>query len=303
MSNILANMKQLFINPVLDKEYRLRMRSAKSMWTLLSYLLAIGLFATATFFIVGIESNGAGIYTNDFNEILFIVMSFAQLGLIAFMAPGLTAGVISGEREKQTLNLLLTTQQSSSSIIISKLVSSLSFMFLIVFSTLPIYGIVFLYGGVSPSQLLAVFGFFLFNMLIFGGFGILFSTLFKRTMLAVIVTYGIVLFMFAGTGVIFLICFTAIQEYIYNGSNNTPAYVEWIIHILAFNPACALLSIFEPEIFKEIVNRTTTTQKGFYDYIPMWLEYMLIYTVILVICLWQAIRKLRPTRGSSKRGL
>lgn len=302
MSNILANMKQLFINPVLDKEYRLRMRSAKSMWTILSYLLAIGLFATATFFIVGIESNGAGIYTNEFNDILFIVMSFAQLGLIAFMAPGLTAGVISGEREKQTLNLLLTTQQSSSSIIISKLISSLSFMFLIVFSTLPIYGIVFLYGGVSPSQLLAVFGFFLFNMLIFGGFGILFSTLFKRTMLAVIVTYGVVLFMFAGTAVIFLICFTALQDYIYSGTP-TPASVEWIIHILAFNPACALLSIFEPEMFKEIINATSTTQKGFFDYVPMWLEYMLIYTVILVVCLWQTIRKLRPTRRSSKSGL
>jgi len=299
MSNVLAHMKQLFINPVLDKEYRLRMRSAKSMWTLLCYLFAIGLFATATFFVSGIDSNGAGLYTNNYNEILFIVMSFAQLGLIAFMAPGLTAGVISGEREKQTLNLLLTTQQSSVSIIISKLISSLSFMFLIVFSTLPIYGIVFLYGGVSPSQLFAVFGFFIFNMLIFGGFGILFSTLFKRTMLSVIVTYGIVLFMFAGTGIIFLICITAMGRHIIS-SATVPAYVDWVIHILAFNPAFALFSIFEPETYKDILNRVSTTQKGFYDYIPIWLEYMMIYSVVLVICIWRAVRKLRPLARKKK---
>lgn len=302
MSNVLAHMKQLFINPVLDKEYRLRMRSAKSMWTLFSYLFAIGLFATATFFVMRIGSNGAGLYTNDYNDVLFIVMSFAQLGLIAFMAPGLTAGVISGEREKQTLNLLLTTQQSSSAIIISKLISSLSFMLLIVFSTLPIYGIVFLYGGISPSQLIAVFGFFIFNMLVFGGFGIALSTLFKRTMLAVIVTYGIVLFMFAGTGILFLICVSAMTRYIYS-SGPTPASFEWIMHILAFNPAAALFSIFEPEMFKEMLNNVSTTKKGFFDYVPMWLEYMMIYTVVLVLCLWQAIRKLRPRGNSKKRTL
>lgn len=299
MSHVLSHMKQLFINPVLDKEYRLRMRSAKSMWTLLFYLIAMGLFATATFFIFDMNSSGPMMYANGYNEILFIVMSFAQLGLIAFMAPGLTAGVISGEREKQTLNLLLTTQQSSASIIISKLISSLSFMLLIVFSTLPIYGIVFLYGGVAPTQLLAVFGFFIFNMIVFGGFGIMFSTLLKRTMLAVIVTYGVVLFMFAGTGIIFLISFSALGQYIYS-SSTTPSFVEWVLHILAFNPACALLSIFEPEMFKSMINVNNSTGRTFIDIVPLWLEYMMIYTVILIICLWQAIRKLRPIARRKK---
>lgn len=288
-------MRRFVINPVLDKEYRLRMRSMRSMWILLTYLFAMGLFATAVFFVNGVTS-GSNHSSGVVNEILFIVMSYYQLALISFMAPALTAGVISGEREKQTLNLLLTTQQTSSSIIFSKLLSSLSFMTLIVFSTLPIYGIIFLFGGIAPSQFLAIFGFFIFTMIVFGGIGILFSTLLKRTILAIIVTYGVILFMYAGSAIIFLILQTMFSEYIY--SSTYSGNYNWITHILAFNPAAALLSVFEPSMFQDLIN--SGVNKGFHHYIPLWLEYMIIYTVIFLICMRIAIRKLRPIAKKHK---
>ena len=107
------------INPVLGKEFTLRMRTVRSMWALFFYLLAIGLLALGYLYVTRMSSSGANAFNPDESRIMFIFISFVQLGLIAFMAPGLTAGVISGEREKQTLNLLLTTQQSSASIVIS----------------------------------------------------------------------------------------------------------------------------------------------------------------------------------------
>jgi len=291
LNQALTQLKLVFVNPVLDKEYRLRMRSARSMWTIFFYLFAIGLFSTATFLIMGAGNDTLFSY-NNYNKVMFIVLSFAQLGLVSFMAPGLTAGAVSGEREKQTLNLLLTTQQSSMTIIISKLFSSLSFMMLIVFSTLPIYGIVFLYGGISPSQLFAVFLFYLFLMLVIGSIGIMFSTIFQRTMQAVIVTYGVVLFMFIGTGALFLILANVLD--IFSGRANFSNYA-WIYHILALNPGVAMYSIFEAGLYQEIfgVNSTSFLSKWI-NYVPMWLEFVIIYALISILALRRAIVKLRP---------
>jgi len=295
----LQSMKQFFLNPVIDKEYRLRMRTSRSMWTLLAYLIAMGLFAGVIFSIVGIDMRNS-IYSSGFTGITFIVLSFAQLGLIAFMSPGLTAGVISSEREKQTLNLLLTTQQTSFTIIVSKLVSSISFMLLIVFSTLPLYGIVFLYGGIAPMQLLTVFAFFIFNMLVFGAFGVLFSTLFKRTMIAVIVTYGVVLFMFVGTGIFYLLFSFGYNSYFYSGGTTNSSNYSWILHFLAINPGFALYSILDSGDWYMSLIHSSKASKTFFDYVPFWLEYVIFYTAMLVFALYGAIRKLRPVKKSKK---
>jgi len=295
----LQSVKQFFMNPVIDKEYRLRMRTSRSMWTLLAYLIAMGLFSGVIFSIVGIDMRNS-IYSSGFTGIAFIVLSFAQLGLIAFMSPGLTAGVISSEREKQTLNLLLTTQQTSFTIIVSKLIASISFMLLIVFSTLPLYGIVFLYGGISPGQLLSVFAFFIFNMLVFGAFGVLFSTIFKRTMIAVIVTYGVVLFMFVGTGIIYLLFSFGYNSYGFSGNN--PANDSWILHFLAINPGFALYSVLDGGDWYMSLARSSRASKTFFDHVPFWLEYVIFYTAILVLAIYGAIRNLRPV-SRKKQGV
>ncbi|MDQ0059768.1 ABC transporter permease [Paenibacillus harenae] len=277
------------INPVLNKEFRLRMRTPRSMWTLFFYLFAIGLMALSAIYLTQVISGSGRAFDPETSKVLFIFLSFAQLGLIAFMGPGLTAGVVSGEREKQTLNLLLTTQQSSTTIILSKLASSLSFMVLIVISTIPVYSMVFLYGGISPRQLLLVFLFYIFMMLVLGSFGIMFSTLFKRTMISVIVTYGITLFMFAGTALLFFVMVGVMQELSPNATNS------WIGHILAWNPAAALYSILDPEVSQQVYNyRSMGGSAPKKPLLTLWQEFIVIYSVLSALALWTAIRKLRP---------
>ncbi|MBH5316537.1 ABC transporter permease [Paenibacillus sp. GSMTC-2017] len=284
-----------WINPVLDKEFRLRMRTPRAMWTLFFYLFAIGLIALSAIYLTQIMSGRSSSFNPEESKMLFYFLSMAQLGLVAFMAPGLTAGVISGEREKQTLNLLLTTQQSSATIILSKLVSSLSFMILIVISTIPVYSMIFLYGGVSPKQMVLVFLFYVFMMFVLGSFGILFSTLLKRTMMSVIVTYGVTLFIFVGTAIIFFVMSGIAQQANYNANGaNSDAY-RWIGHIIAWNPAAALYSILDPSISDEayyIASYNQGTAKG--APMQLWQQFIIIYSVLSSLALWTAIRKLRP---------
>ncbi|MFD0676656.1 MULTISPECIES: ABC transporter permease [unclassified Paenibacillus] len=285
--------RQTLINPVLDKEFRLRMRTARSSLSLLFYLLAIGLLAMGFIYLNtgGIRGGAASFRPQESRE-LFYFLSIAQLVLVAFMTPGLTAGVISGEREKQTLNILLTTQQSSTTIILSKLVSSLSFMLLVIIATLPVYSIVFLFGGISPKQLSLVFLFYIFAMFVLGAFGVLFSTIFKRTMISVVVTYGFTLAVFAGTGLLYIFLQGVLRQY--NQGVNPPSY-GWVGYVLGLNPVAALLSIFEPNLNREAFgNRMTPSGTPTPPPIELWQEFVLVYAVLAVGALLLSIRYIRP---------
>ncbi|MDQ8735244.1 ABC transporter permease [Paenibacillus sp. LHD-38] len=285
-----ANWRNKLINPVLNKEFKLRMRTPRAMWTLFFYLFAIGLMALSAIYLMEVNRGGGQSFNPEQSKLLFYFLSMAQLGLIAFMAPGLTAGVISGEREKQTLNLLLTTQQSSATIVLSKLVSSLSFMVLIVLSTIPVYSMVFLYGGISPKQLVLVFLFYVFIMLVLGSFGILFSSLFKRTMISVIVTYGVTLFIFGGTALVFFVMVGTMDRVPQSSLNN----YSWMGHILAWNPVAALYSILDPSITGQAYSAFRSPPTGQQEPFALWKEFMIIYTVLSAVALWLGIRSLRP---------
>lgn len=295
-----ANWRNKLINPVLDKEFRLRMRSPRYTFALLFYILVLGLFAMAFIYISNdFFQSGSARFNPEVSRIMFYFLSIGQLVLIAFMTPGLTAGVISGEREKQTLNILLTTQQSSATIILSKLASSLSFMALIVISTLPIYSIVFLYGGISPGQLALVFLFYLFIMLLLGSLGVLFSTLFKRTVVSIVVTYGVGGFIFLGTGLLYILMLSIEQRNYYQPMNMTSTTYSWIGYILGLNPAGALISIFESDFSRQVF-LVRGPNAGASAPIPLWLEFVIVYTLVIISLLWISIRRIRPTRRRRK---
>lgn len=275
------NLRQRLINPVLEKEFRLRMRTVRSPLALMLYLAAIGLLAFGFMYMMQQNYGSQGINPDRSRE-LFYFLSGAQLVLIAFMTPGLTAGVISGEREKQTLNMLLTTQQSSGTIILSKLFSSISFMLFIVFATMPIYSVVFLYGGISPVQVLSVFLFYIFMMFALGSVGVLFSTIFKKTVVSVIMTYGFTLFIFGFTGLLAIF----LSE-IFRFQSMIPGY------ILGLNPMGALISIFDSEFSRQVFNQNSDLQ--------IWQIFIPAYLIISVLSIILSIRFLRPVLKKSKK--
>ncbi|OUM95209.1 MAG: hypothetical protein A9Z00_14755 [Thermobacillus sp. ZCTH02-B1] len=290
---LLPDFRTKIINPVLDKEFTLRMRTPRSMWALLFYLAAIGVLTFGLLSIFRFDYGlGVSVFEPSRSRTLFLFISVAQLGLIAFMTPGLTAGVISGERERQTLNLLLVTQQSSTGIILSKLIASLAFMTLLVISTLPVFSIVFLYGGISPGQVATVFAFYLFTMLAFGSFGVLFSTLVKRTMLSVIASYGLTVFAYGGTAFLYLVLVLLVEN-LSSGQANPPAYYGWPGFLLGLNPAAALVSIFEPDLSDRVFR---VGVNGYQIGVPirLWQEYFIVYGVLAVIAVVLSIRHVRP---------
>ncbi|WP_407271588.1 ABC transporter permease [Radiobacillus sp. PE A8.2] len=281
----------LLINPVLNKEIKLRFRSFKNYVGIFLFVAICGAVCLA-FIYTETQFSGDGFTSSDSRN-LFWLLSFGQLGLIVFITPGLTSGAISSERERQTLNILLTTQQSSTSIILSKLFSSLLFLLLMVSATLPLYSIVFLYGGVSPQMVLMVFGFHLLTMLTIGSLGILFSTIIRKTMVATITTYGTMLFFTVGTLVIFLIAVRIIIGF-NTGVQTTNNFLPYLA--LMLNPIATMFSVYEPSLFLYELQQIGIKW-------PLWIGFALSYATITVLALLLAISRLRPRiRTMKKKG-
>lgn len=280
-----------FANPVLLKELKLRFRTFKSFTGLMFYLGVLVLFVTG-FLLISTEFRGTGFFTPSTSYSMFIVITILQMGLVMFITPTLTAGAISTEREKQTLNILLTTTQTSTQIIVGKLLSSIAFLLLMLVAGLPLYSIVFLFGGVSPTQIIVIFLLYLLTVLAIGSIGIMFSTITKRTIVSMISTYGTMIF-FGGI-TLFLAFIGIVSEEIMSGANvqstpHTPISYFW----LCINPAVTIMSVVNPTV-KNVIQEATGIE------FPMLVVYIIFYLFIIAFALFIAIRKLRANMKHSR---
>lgn len=276
-------------NPVLFKELKLRFRSPKSFVGLLFYLGAMCLFVFG-FIFTTMNLTGVSYFRPTESMLLFSFLAFIQLGLVLFITPGLTAGAISSEREKQTLPILLTTSQSSFQIIFGKLLSSVAFLMLLTVAGLPIYSLVFLFGGISPMDFVKIFFFLFVTMLAIGSVGILFSTLIRRTIVSMIATYGIMLFLSAVTGFL-LIIVMQVALFNYSGINPPPSIVG---HILAsINPAVLFATLLSPAVGESMMDMTQIK-------FPIWIGYLIFYITITILSIGLAVKKLRVNMKHSR---
>ena len=119
--------------------------------------------------------------------------------LIMVLAPAFTTGAISLEREKQTLDLLVTTPLSTLGMVVGKLISALSYVFLLIIASIPLASLVFVFGAVGPEDL--VRGYLVLFAVAFGmgALGMFMSALTKRTQSATVLTYVLVLLLTVGT--------------------------------------------------------------------------------------------------------
>lgn len=281
-------MMERFYNPVLVKELKLCFRSFKSFSGLMFYLAVICIFI-AGFLLLTTEFTGKGFFRPDTSFMMFAVLTILQMALVLFITPSLTAGAISSEREKQTLNILLTTTQSSTQIVIGKLLSSVAFLVLMLIAGLPLYSLVFLFGGVSPSQLISIFLFYLVTVVAIGSIGVMFSTITKRTIVAMIATYGSIIFLGGITAFFFFLSMAFHQM-----GNTGAASSSFMTYFWAsINPGALMLTLISPSMGDALVELSGIE-------IPVWITYLIIYLFIIVLTLTIAIKKLRANMKSNR---
>ncbi len=191
----------LLWNPIVAKEYRSRMRTWRSPFAITLYVLLLGGLGWLVF--AGISSSAGSPFGGGqaaaYGRNLFTFLIIFQLLLLTFITPALTAGTISGERERQTIDLLFCTRVRPFAILWGKLLASMSFVLLLLVISIPIFSLVFLFGGIELDQVVTSFLVTGVAALTLGAMGIFFSTIAPRTLPSTVAAYGAAFVLLFGT--------------------------------------------------------------------------------------------------------
>jgi ABC-type transport system involved in multi-copper enzyme maturation permease subunit len=180
------------------KELRGRMRGRRAFIILTVYLILIGGFAWMSEILqeklyAGAFANQATFASAAIGRGVFGAILLLETLLVVVLTPAFTAGAISLEREKQTLDMLATTPISSLAIVVGKLLSALVYVFILVLASIPLSALVFVFGGVAPDDVLRGYVVLLATAVGIGSVALFFSALARRTQAATILSYFAVL--------------------------------------------------------------------------------------------------------------
>ena len=186
------------LNPVFEKEMKRNSRSSRISWIIFVCNLLLAVVAFVCYF--G-ESSQLGYlapvsYSVPMN--CYILMTYLLFILVVLSVPAVAGGSISLEREKKTLDVLLTTNLNPWRIITGKLEASLGVVLILTVSALPVLSLVVVFGGIGLGGLLLMAGGLLLTGIFVGSIGIFCSVVFKRTTLATVLSYVIVVFLVVG---------------------------------------------------------------------------------------------------------
>lgn len=227
------------LNPVLARELKQRMRG-RHVWLVVTLYLAILALILRWVYVAASEDNqfdgGFDVLSSaTAGRAIFQWLLFFMLLLVCFIVPGLTAGAISGERERQTLIALQLTLLRARSIVIGKLLASLAFVVLLIVASLPLLTVPFLVGGVALSEVVKGLVMVLATAVTLACLTLACSALFRRTQTATVVAYGVTLFMVLGTLLVY-----GAQQVPRRGSGPRPA--PWV---LSLNPFAAAADVVQ----------------------------------------------------------
>lgn len=283
------------LNPIVKKDIKVQARSMKMAWGIFAYeAILAGVFFIALLFI-----SNQSIYddSNIYSKIVWLypVLAIAQIIIIAIVIPVQTSSAISGEKERQTFDIMMTTSMTPFSIIMGKVgIAMVQGLFFIV-ASLPVMALTFVIGGMSWSYLFWFFAMALLVSFFAASIGILCSSLCKKTISGVIFSYGIYACFFV---------LTAVPYFVWEvvcGYQTTAS--SWSLLMLA-NPFVYLAEFVELTMTGSSLIEgsgwlyASNTKKGFMHWLGTGNHWMIVSTIVYILIsllfLWIAAKRITP---------
>jgi ABC-type transport system involved in multi-copper enzyme maturation permease subunit len=305
------------MNPIFASGARRRMRSMRTVIIVTLYG-AIMLFVALlqSFSLLGKPFITIGNMRSGVESYIYLVA--LQFLLILLVAPGMTAGSIAGERERQTLDLVLVTNTGALRIALGKLMESFVFLALLILSSLPMLCVVLLFGGITVLMIVEIMAFMIITAFAALSVGLLASCLFKRTVTATVASYMIIFAIGVGTILPMAVDNEGLMRYVQNVDLLTVANSSQLINLIPklvfINPGLGLISL--------MISQTGLLQRTFgqfptgYAYYQVFdqlnfeliafinMGVMLALSVVLTIVSAILIRpRSAPRREKAKRGI
>jgi ABC-type transport system involved in multi-copper enzyme maturation permease subunit len=232
------------ISAIIVKELRGRMRGRRAFIIITLHVLLLAVFAWMFERLSEESINNMGSFggqatyaSASVGRGIFLGLMLLQTLMVAVLAPAATAGAISSEREHQTLELLSVTPISSLAIVLGKLLSALAWVFVLVLASIPVTALVFVFGGVTPGDVVRGYVVLFATVIGLGSIGIFFSALTRRTGASTGLTFVITLALVIGSAFVYLF-FTGTSEVGSNGLRKQPSEA-----ILYLNPFVAQVDV------------------------------------------------------------
>jgi len=262
------------INPILKNESKIGVRTFRFNLMVMLYVGILSIMAMGAYYLINVDRYGIGLDLSNFTVLNF-ALACGQAVLLMFIVPVLTATSITGERERQTLDILLSTNLSPMKIVLGKLMSTVTKVTLLIISTMPIYAINFLVGGTSFNELIILTIFFISTTIYVGSIGIFMSTIFKTSKSSTVASLITVLFAVVGTLIIGAVVIS--RDY-YNTiqNNNISTYIINLPFWMYINPAIEFIYIL-------------IKQSGISEVAPKMLSYTNLNKIFIISLINQGI--------------
>lgn len=227
---------------------------------------------------------------------LYPVMAVTQIALLGLILPVRTGSAISGEKERQTFDIMMTTCMTPLSVACGKVCSAVIQSLFFVAAGLPILALAFVLGGLPWINLFAFLGVALLVALFSASIGVFCSSVCRRTITAVIMAYGFYALFFVATAL--------------------PIYVQLILYsrtntdfLCLFNPAVYLLEFFTYTMsgnsaisdvtllpFQNTMMLTTAQEHA------IWMTCSTLAFLLVSVCfVLLAARRINPLAGHSRK--
>ncbi len=306
----------MYLNPIVKKDVRVQARSMKISWGVFAYELILAL----VFFLAMSIIQGNSRYSTDniYSAMVWLypVLAVTQLMILGLVVPVKTASAISGERERQTFDIMMTTSMTPFSVIMGKVMTAIVQSMFYVVASMPVMALSFIIGGMSWAYLFWFLGVALLVSFFAASIGILCSSLCKKSISAVILSYVFYLIFFLGT-VVPLIIFAAMMSSIEETLGSVPQacdiYGDNIFLFLLINPAMYLIEFFGwimrgESLMNELVFDVgwATQNRGPIAWIASGHWWLILSTILFVgisfLFLVFASWRINPIKGQKRRG-
>ncbi len=292
------------INPVIVKELRGRMRGWRALVILLVYLIVLSFITWLTYVAVAANVNGSsGPESAQVGKFIFAVLVIFQTIMVSLLTPAFTAGSITSEREQKTYDLLMTTLLPARSVVFGKLGSALAFVALLIVAIAPLESLAFMFGGVSPEEIIISQVVMLVAALLYASVGIFWSSALKSSVASNVMTYGTIVFQMIGVPFLYYLVTMIMGAYNYvpNGTSlsQTPGFWYGSGLVLSLNPLVAMgiseaFYLMGHPLF--VYTRDDLLSGHTLFVISPWLLFCIIALLISAILVAFSIRFVKPVR-------
>ncbi len=185
-------------NPIVKKDLQVTARSMRLSWGVFAYETVLTMAFLLALAVIQQESRSIYTTGNIYGYLIYLfpVLYIAQVCIVALIVPVITASSISGEKERQTFDIMLTTCMSPFSIVLGKVASAVLRILFFVMAGMPIMALAFVAGGLSWSYLFYFILTIILLSLLSGSIGILCSALCRRSITAVVLSYVFYFFIY-----------------------------------------------------------------------------------------------------------